>query len=542
MFWQHWKLNCSPFDNVPDPKMYCDRNPALEDAISEVLFAIDEGNDCLAVIVGDVGLGKTLALRVILDELPQERFKIVFITNPALTFNQILREIVGQLKGQPADTRFKDALQEEFNRLLFEAASEGKRVVIMIDEANVLSRDCLQNLRLLTNMQDDERNLVSIVMAGQLELGKKLEAQGMENLFQRVGVYCRIKPLATPEIVRDYIEFRMERAGAVVPIFTPEAAQRIHHHSGGVPRLVNKLCKLALKAGETNGLELIDAEFIDRIALMFDKAKVSPEAAAESEGPEGETRPEPLAAAKIASIFDNREAAPAAPAAEEAEAEADGGQPAAREPERQAAARESAPAEASASPPPVEEPLETAEPQAAGEGIEMPSAAEEALASGALPEPPRPQDMETAQAASPAAQEVGEPEAQPPSEGTRPQAAPPAPEPQGQAPAQEPEGRQGPRLRVVKADRETQQPPLTPEQLNEIVAGLPEHVVASVRDMDEAQLVKLAGELAAKLMWRHEKAIRLSHGDPIDFWERSRTQIAAALRATSAGENASAAS
>src|SRR4030042_3519312 len=132
MFWQYWKLACSPFDNVPGPKMYCDRHPSLEDAISELLFAIDEGNDCLAVMVGDIGLGKTLALRVIMDELDPQRYQIVFVTNPDLTFVQLLREIVGQLKGQPVETRYKDALQEEFNRHLFEAAGKRQQVVGMI--------------------------------------------------------------------------------------------------------------------------------------------------------------------------------------------------------------------------------------------------------------------------------------------------------------------------------------------------------------------------------------------------------------------------
>ncbi|MFH0809629.1 MAG: AAA family ATPase [Pseudomonadota bacterium] len=273
MFWEYWKLDFSPFDNVPDPRMYCDRNLSIEDAISEVLFAIEEGNECLAVMVGGIGLGKTLALRVIMDELASQPYKVVSVTNPDLTFNQLLREIVGQLRGSPFEIRFRDELQEEFNRLLFDAAAHGQRVVIIIDEANTLSTHCLQDLRLLTNMQDDDHNLVTIVLTGQLELCRKLEARSMENLFQRVGVYCRIQGLETAEMVREYVEFRMQQAGGASSIFTDGAIGRIHYHSRGVPRLVNKLCKLALKAGETNGLTRLHGELIDRIALMFEKGK-----------------------------------------------------------------------------------------------------------------------------------------------------------------------------------------------------------------------------------------------------------------------------
>ncbi|HRR55783.1 MAG TPA: AAA family ATPase, partial [Acidobacteriota bacterium] len=122
MYLDYWGLRRSPFDNVPDPQMFFVRRGTAENAVDELLFAVTEGNECLAVVVGDVGLGKTMTLRMVLNELDSERYRIAYLTNPDLTFLQLLREVVGQLLGQPCQVRAKDVLLEEFNRLLFEAA------------------------------------------------------------------------------------------------------------------------------------------------------------------------------------------------------------------------------------------------------------------------------------------------------------------------------------------------------------------------------------------------------------------------------------
>ncbi|HAR95780.1 MAG TPA: hypothetical protein DCR97_07440, partial [Deltaproteobacteria bacterium] len=120
MYYEYWGLKKSPFDNVPDPTMYVESHASVENAIAETLFAIEEGNDCLAVIVGEIGLGKTLSLRLILDSLQPERYKIAFITNPDMSFVQLLREIIGQLTGQPCETKRRSELLEIFNKFLFQ--------------------------------------------------------------------------------------------------------------------------------------------------------------------------------------------------------------------------------------------------------------------------------------------------------------------------------------------------------------------------------------------------------------------------------------
>jgi type II secretory pathway predicted ATPase ExeA len=272
MYYEYWGLNKPPFDNVPDPSMYVESHESVENTIAETLFAIEEGNECIAVIVGDVGLGKTMSLRMILDSLEQEKFRIAFITNPDMSFIQLLREIVGQLTGAQCETKGRVALLEKFNRLLFETFDQGKRVLIFIDEANALTPANLESLRLLTNMQDDSHNLFTIVLAGQLELAHRLEHPKRANLFQRVGTYSRLNKIESEELTKNYVETRLKLAGGTRSIFTDEAIHSIWENSEyGVPRLINKICKLSLKAGETNTLSTLDDEVVKQIASRFQK-------------------------------------------------------------------------------------------------------------------------------------------------------------------------------------------------------------------------------------------------------------------------------
>ena len=272
MYYEYWGLNKPPFDNVPDPTMYVESHASVENTIAETLFAIEEGNECIAVIVGDVGLGKTMSLRMILGSLNQEKFRVAFITNPDMSFIQLLREIVGQLTGTQCETKGRVALLEIFNRLLFETFDQGKKVLIFIDEANALTPANLESVRLLTNMQDDSHNLCTIVLAGQLELAHRLEHPKRANLFQRIGTYSRLNKIESEALVKNYVETRLRLAGGTGHIFTDEAIHNIWEGSEhGVPRLINKICKLCMKAGETNGLSTVDGEIVTQIANRFEK-------------------------------------------------------------------------------------------------------------------------------------------------------------------------------------------------------------------------------------------------------------------------------
>ncbi len=272
MYCDYWKFHKPPFDNVPDSSMYVDCHVSMENVISETIFAIKEGNECFAVIIGDIGLGKTLSLRIIIDSLEPEKYIVALITNPSISFGQLLREIIGQITGKQCEEKKKSDLLEIFNRLLFETSDQGKKIVIFIDEANALSPANLENLRLLTNMQDDRRNLFILVLAGQMELARRLEHPKRANLFQRIGTYGRIDKLPSAEAVKTYMETRLKLAGAQTEIFSDESIPIIWEYSDkGIPRLINKICKLCLKAGETNGFDRISSEVATQIAERFQK-------------------------------------------------------------------------------------------------------------------------------------------------------------------------------------------------------------------------------------------------------------------------------
>jgi type II secretory pathway predicted ATPase ExeA len=272
MYCEYWNLNKPPFDNVPDPSMYVDCHVSMENVISETIFAIKEANECFAVIIGDVGLGKTLSLRIIIDSLEPHKYKIALITNPSISFTQLLREIIGQITGKQCEEKTKVDLLEIFNHLLFEVIDQDMKIVIFIDEANAISPANLENLRLLTNMQDDKRNLFTLVLAGQMELARRLEHPKRANLFQRIGTYGRIDKLPSEESVKTYIESRLKLAGAQRKLFTEDCIPVIWEASDhGIPRLINKICKLCLKAGETNEFRIITPEVASQIAERFQK-------------------------------------------------------------------------------------------------------------------------------------------------------------------------------------------------------------------------------------------------------------------------------
>jgi type II secretory pathway predicted ATPase ExeA len=272
MYYEYWGMKKPAFDNVPDPSMYVDCHTSMENAIAETLFAIKEGDECIAVIVGDVGLGKTMSIRMIIDALDQDKYKIALITNPGISFVQILQEIIGQLTGKQCEEKRKVSLLEIFNHLLFSTLGEGRKILIFIDEANAITPMNLENLRLLTNMQGDKRNLFTMVLAGQIEFARRLEHPKRANLFQRVGTYSRIDKLESIDQIRKYAETRVILAGATKRVFADDAFDILWEQSDhGVPRLVNKLSKLCLKAGETNQFELITGEIVEQIGSRFHK-------------------------------------------------------------------------------------------------------------------------------------------------------------------------------------------------------------------------------------------------------------------------------
>jgi type II secretory pathway predicted ATPase ExeA len=272
-YYTYWGLAEPPFDKAPNPEMYFDLYRSVDHAVSETLFAIEEGHECIVLIVGGAGLGKTMALRVIIDSLEQEYFRIAFVTKPDTGFCRLLKEIIRQLSGALCAESRREQLLEIFRQLLLNAQAEGKKVLIFIDQASAMKLSNLESLKLLANMQAGDENLFTIILAGQHELARRLEHPKCASLFQRIGICCHLTPLESRDLMRDYIEHRLERAGSSRAIFTDEAYDAIWEYSeNGVPRLINRIAKLALQAGQVQGLQRLDAGTVRQIGSRFDRA------------------------------------------------------------------------------------------------------------------------------------------------------------------------------------------------------------------------------------------------------------------------------
>ena len=237
-----------PFNITPDPRFlfYSERH---REAFNHILFGIRERKGFIQ-ITGEVGAGKTTVCRAVLEELG-DQVKTALILNPCLTSTQLLRAILTEL-GLPAKDDKVDCLHE-LNRFLLEQLAAGYDVVLFIDEAQDLDFELLEQVRLLSNLETDQRKLLQIVLLGQPELREKLEERRLRQLRQRITVRYHLKPLSREEM-EHYIHHRLQVAGGNgVPTFNRFALGSIYRYSGGVPRLVNAVCDKALLCGYVTG-------------------------------------------------------------------------------------------------------------------------------------------------------------------------------------------------------------------------------------------------------------------------------------------------
>lgn len=242
-----------PFNITPDPRFlfFSDRH---REAYNHVLFGIRERKGFIQV-TGEVGAGKTTLCRAILDELG-DGYVTALILNPCLRPTQLLRTILTELGLQPGEAD-RAACLEMLNRFLLEQLEQGRDVVLFIDEAQDLDAELLEQVRLLSNLETDQRKLLQIVLIGQPELREKLNQRSLRQLRQRITVRYHLTPLSRQE-VRQYIQHRLQVVGANGrPAFTPWAVRSIFRYSGGVPRLVNAVCDKALLAGFVDGTDLL---------------------------------------------------------------------------------------------------------------------------------------------------------------------------------------------------------------------------------------------------------------------------------------------
>jgi general secretion pathway protein A len=247
-----------PFDLTPDPK-YLYLSPKHKEVLAHLVFGLQENNGFLK-IVGEVGTGKTTISRSFLSQL-DSGFNIAYIFNPCLNSIELIQTINSEL-GIPSDSESRKELIDILNAFLLEERKKGKRVVLIVDEAQDLETPVLEQLRLLSNLETNTQKLIQIILIGQPELDKILQKEELRQLKQRITIQWELLPLNQEE-TRGYIQHRLNVAlGKGKVRFTKSAMDLIFRYSQGIPRMINVLADRSLLIGFTLNTKKITAKTI----------------------------------------------------------------------------------------------------------------------------------------------------------------------------------------------------------------------------------------------------------------------------------------
>ncbi|MDB6164637.1 MAG: exeA, partial [Xanthomonadaceae bacterium] len=265
MYLEHYGLKEPPFSITPDPR-FVYLSERHRDALAHLLFGIGQGGGGGFVqLTGEVGTGKTTLCRLLMEQLPADT-RVALILNPRQTPVELLETLCEELHLDIDGRRGSlKALIDALNGYLLDAYAQGLRVVLIIDEAQDLSIDALEQVRLLTNLETDTQKLLQIILLGQPELRTLLGRDDLRQLAQRITARFHLTPLDATETER-YLRHRYAIAGGLHLPFSRSAIKRLHAQSGGVPRLINVLAERSLLAGYARDATVIDAATVDLAA------------------------------------------------------------------------------------------------------------------------------------------------------------------------------------------------------------------------------------------------------------------------------------
>ena len=242
MYKRFFNLESDPFTINPDPRFLYMMPQTLE-ALASLQYGITSRRGFM-VLTGEVGTGKTTLLRHTLDALHRTRIHSSFVFNPRLDVLEFLEFVLSDFGLTPA-SRTKSGMLIQLNRWLIDRFGHKEICVIVVDEAQNLSGEMLEEIRLLTNLETSSEKLVQIILSGQPELEMRLRQPDVRQLRQRISLWCRTQPLNL-EQTEQYILTRLKIAGTTKQIFLPDSVRLIHQASGGIPRLINLICENCL--------------------------------------------------------------------------------------------------------------------------------------------------------------------------------------------------------------------------------------------------------------------------------------------------------
>lgn len=273
MYLETYGLREPPFSITPDPR-FVFLSERHRDALAHLLYGISQGGGGGFVqLTGEVGTGKTTLCRLLLEQLP-ETTRVALLLNPHLGPVELVEAVCDELRLDVEGRRGSlKALLDALNAHLLDAYAQGLRVVLMIDEAQELSREALEQVRLLTNLETPTQKLLQVVLLGQPELRERLQAPELRQLAQRITARFHLTPLDEGES-EAYLRHRVAVAGGARFPFSRLAVKRLHRRAGGVPRLLNVIAERALLAGYARGEDPIGERLVERAAAEILPARL----------------------------------------------------------------------------------------------------------------------------------------------------------------------------------------------------------------------------------------------------------------------------
>ena len=267
MYEEFFGLRERPFDLTPNPRYL-----VLTDQHREVLLNLEYGiasRKGITLLIGEAGSGKTTVIRAAMEKQPV-KVHCVHLNNPTLTraeFNELLATQFGLSKGAAAS---KAAMLVELEKLLRQRHAADEKTVLIVDEAQSLPQDLLEEIRLLANIETDHDKLLSVIIAGQPELATRLNDRSLRQFKQRVALRCELKPLTAQETAT-YIVGRIRAAGGVAAeVFTRQAVTLMHERAQGLPRTISVIADNALLGGYAAGQRPVGTELVAEICRDFD--------------------------------------------------------------------------------------------------------------------------------------------------------------------------------------------------------------------------------------------------------------------------------
>ncbi len=262
MYLNYFGLAERPFSIAPDPQ-YLYMSARHREAMAHLSYGLSQGG-CFIVLTGEVGTGKTTLCRNLLADLP-DNVDVALILNPNINRRELLETVCDELKIKYPELQSKKKLLDSINDYLLKTYAENRHTVLIIDEAQLLSRTVLEQVRLLTNLETTKSKLLQIILIGQPELNDLLGRNDLRQLAQRVTARYHLPAISKNEI-QEYVNFRLSVAGGKKPLFSSQALKLLHHSSGGIPRKINVLADHALLSAYSKSQAIVDSKIIKQSA------------------------------------------------------------------------------------------------------------------------------------------------------------------------------------------------------------------------------------------------------------------------------------